>query len=88
LCWGLSLNIRRPDARMGDHLVATCLGIVGMIMRVGVDLDVLGRTRGGFVDMHDAHGVIRVRKTWRRDSVVGEREREGRHQDAKHIDRG
>jgi hypothetical protein len=59
-----------------------------MIMRVGVVVDVLDGTRGRFVDMNDAHGVIRVGQAWRRESAVGERERQGRHQDAKHIDRG
>jgi hypothetical protein len=59
---------------MGGHLhvvVLTGLGKVSMIMRVGLVVDVLDGTRGRFVDMNDAHGVIRVGQAWRRESAIG-----------------
>jgi hypothetical protein len=49
------------------------------MVRVVIVMNMLNGTCRRFVDMHDAHGVIRVRKAWRRERSVCKSERQGRH---------
>ena len=57
--------------------------MIAVIMAFVVDM--LHGADRSFVDMHYAHGVIRISKAWRSKGAVGERERQGRHQHTKHV---
>jgi hypothetical protein len=52
---------------------------------VPVVMDMLHGARRRFMDVRDAHDVIRIGEAWRSERAVGERERNGRHQHAKHV---
>jgi hypothetical protein len=54
-----------------------------VIVRVAVDM--LHRARRRFVDMHNAHGVVRIGKTRCGERSIGKREGHSRHQHAKHV---
>jgi uncharacterized iron-regulated membrane protein len=58
--------------------------MIAVIMAFMVDM--LRAAYRRFVNMHDAHGVIRISEARRSKAVVGEGERQGRHQHTKHVD--